>query len=528
MNILMLYPKYPPTLWNSDPSAKLFYHQSGGMPPLGLMTVASYLPEDFQVRLVDRNVREESAEDWHWADVVFLSLMAIQSEDYRVCIRNARQYGKAVAVGGPYTHFRAEAILADAQWVCVGEGEPIMAEFIDDLRGGRTQKVYQGADHTDMTSVQIPRYDLISRLRDYFLMPVQFSRGCPYHCEFCDVVERHGHLHRAKTPHQAIQDLTRLYELGFRGTVMIADDNFIGKRKHAKAILEEIASWNRANGTPFSFLLEASVDLGDDEELLEAMRQANVLYVFLGIETPDPEVLERAGKIQNTTGDALVRIGRIRSHGIHVLAGMVIGFDCEPREIFEAQRRFIRESGIGVASLALLVAVPYTRLWRRLKSEGRLLDAGQGGGEPSVDGLNFIPKGNMTRREYIENYVQLIQEIYSPERFFERSTNAVLQTRMRCSLRPNLRTLKWVIPSTLRKIWHLGIRAKEGRLDYLKGLCKVLVRNPSAIEAFGFDSYFFYHLHKHAAYTANRLEEYLADPGNSGVLDRKWSASTQA
>lgn len=518
MKILMLQPIFPPTFWNSEASARLFYRRSAAVPPLGLLTVASYLPEDFEVRVVDRNIAEETDEDWLWADVVFLSLMSVQIADYRVCVKVARLYGKPIAVGGPFVHARREIVAEDADWMCVGEAEDIMAEFVADLRADRRGKVYEGGHTVNMAECRTPRFELIPRLNDYFIVPVQFSRGCPFQCEFCDIIEISGRVPRSKTPTQVIRELDKLVKLGFRGLVMIVDDNFIGNKHNAKGLLKGIAAWNRLHDTPLTFLLEASVDLADDEELLCLMHEANVLTVFLGIETPDPSLLKTTRKFQNMSGNTAARVDRIRAHGIHVIGGFVIGFDGEADDVFETQREFIQDLAIGTALVGLLTAIPHTQLWRRLTSEGRLLDLEVAGGQ-TIDGINFIPIGSMTRREYFERYIKFLREVYSPEAYFERTTRALLKTRATCSLRLDLRTLRWVIPSILWKIWYLGIRDRQARRHYLASLLTMIRYNPSAIEAFGFDSYFYHHFHNHAEYLTGLLRKHLDDPRNADVLD---------
>ena len=242
MNVLMLYPKFPEeTFWNTARAVKLLWGRKAIMPPLGLLTIASYFPEDFSLRLIDRNVAEESPSDWEWADVVFISLMMAQREDYRACVTQARRRRKPVAVGGPFTHAMPEVACADADWVCFGEAENIMTELIDDLRAGRRGKRYEGGAKTDMTRVKIPRFDLLADVNDYATMALQFSRGCPFRCEFCDIIEIYGRVPRTKTPAQIGAELALLQRLDFRGYIFLVDDNFIGNKKNAKLMLESLS-----------------------------------------------------------------------------------------------------------------------------------------------------------------------------------------------------------------------------------------------------------------------------------------------
>jgi radical SAM superfamily enzyme YgiQ (UPF0313 family) len=521
MNVLMLYPKFPEeTFWNSSRTGGLLMHRPAIMPPLGLLTVASHLPEDFQARLVDRNVSEESESDWAWADVVFLSLMLVQWEDYKVCVAKARMHRKPIAIGGPFTHAMPEVATAEADWVCFGEAEDIMDEFVGDLRSDRHGKHYQGGNTTNMELVKIPRFELLPRTHDYTTMAIQFSRGCPFRCEFCDIIEIYGRVPRTKKSEQVLAELDALKQLGFRGYVFLVDDNFIGNRRASKAMLKELAVWNRANGYPFRFYTEASINLADDDELLEAMAGANFLQVFIGIETSDRKLLKTTLKMQNIPGDPLDKLRKIREHGIHITAGFIVGFDGEERSVFQAQRSFIQASGIGVAMIGLLEAIPHTQLSRRLAREKRLIEHASVQGNHTLDGINFIPKGEMTKREYLEGYRQLVTAVFEPRAFFER-------------IRPALSTLRNHVPRRviytavwrryclvfLRQCYHLGVKAKGSRRFFWRTFFQLLWRNPTALEAFGFDCFHFLHLNQHAGHVQREVSRYLSSPLPDDVLD---------
>ena len=519
MNVLMLYPKFSDeNFWNTSRSNRLFFTRTGMMPPLGLLTVASYLPEDFQVRLIDRNLGDESEEDWDWADVVFLSLMVVQQADYRVCIRNARDRGKPIALGGPFTHAMPEVAAADADWVCYGEAEDIMEELVDDLRMGRKGKHYQGGNKTDMKRVRAPRYYLVRRINEYISMAIQFSRGCPFRCEFCDIIEIYGRVPRTKTPGQIFAELGELQALGFRGYVFLVDDNFIGNKKNAKSLLKELAVWNRENGYPFRFYTEASINLADDTELVEAMARANFFFVFIGIETPDPKLLKTTLKLQNLSGNPLEKLRKIREYGIHITAGFIVGFDGEERGVFEAQSSFIRASGIGVAMLGLLVAIPHTQLSRRLKKEGRLLNR-IWDGQQTTDGINFIPKGEITKREYLQRYSNLVKEVFEPKAYFERILPALLTIRSRAPLRAHYQVWRIHLPAFVRIMYHLGVKSKATRFSFWKVFLRIARKNPAAIEAFGWDCLYFHHLSQHSDYIEREISRYLAAPSPEDVLD---------
>ena len=520
MNILMLYPKFPEqTFWNTTRSVQLLWGRKAIMPPLGLLTIASYLPEDFSLRLVDRNVAEESEDDWRWADVVFLSAMMAQREDYRGCVARAKQRGKPIAVGGPFTHALPEEASADADWVCFGEAEDIMERLIADLRAGRRRQEYQGGSATDMERVRIPRFELLPEVNDYATMALQFSRGCPFKCEFCDIIEIYGRVPRTKTPAQVCAELAAVERLGFHGYVFLVDDNFIGNKRKAKDMLAELAPWNREHNYPFRYYTEASINLADDDELLDRMFQAGFFHVFIGIETPDPKLLKTTQKMQNIPGNPLDKLARIRRHGLHVTGGFIVGFDGEERGVFEAQRHFIQASGIGVAMVGLLQAIPHTQLSRRLKAEGRLLETLSSTGNHAVEGINFIPKGEMTKREYLENYRELVREIFQPQAYFARTLPALLELRAGAPFGAVRRHGAKLVEVLLKEFYYFGLRAKSMRVFFWQALFQILWKRPAALESFVFDCAVFHHLHQHADYIQREFAKYLSTPHPDDVLD---------
>jgi radical SAM superfamily enzyme YgiQ (UPF0313 family) len=516
VNVLLLYPRYPQhTFWNVDASARAFGGARGTMAPLGLLTVAGYLPDDFAVRLVDRNVREETEADWAWADVVFLSLMLAQQDDYRDCVRQARDRGVPVAVGGPYTSALPERAASEADWVCLGEAETIMESLVADLRADRRGRRYEGGHETDMESVRTPRYELIEDAGDYYVMPVQFSRGCPYTCEFCDIIEIYGRVPRTKTPSQVLVELEAIRDTGFRGCIFIVDDNFIGNRKRAEEMLHALAGWNEAERQPFFYFTEASINLGDHPKLLDAMERAGFVFVFIGIETPDEGLLRTTKKIQNTSGDLLERIATIRGHGIHVIAGMVVGFDGEDRHVFERQRAFIEESGIGVVLFGVLQALPNTQLTRRLAAAGRLLADQPVHLNHTIEGMNFVPKSELSKREYLAGLIEILEEIYAPEAFFRRVVPAHLSIRRSTPAPVKLAYVR----SLLRLIHRMGVRERALRRPFWRALLRIATRNPRALGAFYYDCFHYDHLARHRGEVRRAISAYLASPAPGDVLD---------
>ncbi len=519
MNILMLYPRFhEPTFWNPHCSGRLVYRRGITMAPLGLLTIASYLPDDFRVRIVDRNLEPETADDWAWADVVFLSVMAVQEVDYSVCIAAARTHRKPVAVGGPYTHNAPDRVAEDADWVCYGEGEDIMDAFVADLRAGLRPRQYQGGSSTNMEQVRLPRFDLLRDVNAYITMPIQFSRGCPFKCEFCDIIEIYGRVPRTKPPEHVLAELTELKRLGFRGNIFLVDDNFIGNKHKARAMVDQLASWSKAHHSPFSFGTEASLNLADEIPLLESMQRAQFLFVFIGIETPDPKLLAMTQKRQNLLGEPLEKLQRIRDHGVHVLAGFILGFDGEDRHVFETQRTFIEASGIGVAIINLLTAIPNTQLSRRLAHEGRLLPGLDRYAHSSFEGINFIPNGEITKREYLEQYGRLVREVYQPEKAFARSLRGLLATRS-TRRRRSWSVYRTYLPAFCRMIYHLGIKTRGLRRAFWRTLLTVLWRNPRAIDGFFFDAVLLYHLHPFADHVEREMTRCTTFPPSGDVLD---------
>lgn len=527
MNILMLYPKFPEhTFWNVDGAMKSIVGKTGTMPPLGLLTIASYLPDDFAVRLIDRNVEEETAEDWAWADIVFFSFMGAQIQDTVRCGLRARELGKPFAVGGPATH-AAPRYADNADWVCVQEAEDIMAEFVDDLRSGRRGKHYCGGSKTDMHAVRLPRFDLLRHIERYSVMPIQFSRGCPFRCEFCDIIEIYGRVPRTKQPRQILEELDYLQELNYNGSIFLVDDNFIGNKTNALRMAEELAVWGKENNFPYTFHTEASINLADEDALLAAMFKANFKSVFIGIETPDPQLLKMTLKTQNIPGNPLRKLEKIRKHGMHVTAGFIVGFDGEGPEVFDAQREFIEASGIGIAMIGLLEAIPNTQLSRRLEREKRFIDRAllSGSdqeviGNQTVAGLNFIPKGRLTKREYLERYSKLVNELFAPEAYFKRILPALLaldrtgadwaqdkQGRAAVSIQAVIEKFRSVLPDEQFRLF-------ENTLSTIWG------KNPTSLYAFLMDATYFLHLHAHARYVRKTTAAYLVNPAPSDVLDR--------
>ena len=375
MKALLVYPYFPDTYWSFRHALK-FEGKRSAFPPLGLLTVSSMLPASWERRLVDLNVTRLKNADIEWADIVLCTAMIVQKDSLEEVVRRCKARGKRVVVGGPYVSTSAEHLPA-ADHIFVGEAEATLPEFVRDLENGSARRIYQAPERPALSATPVPDFRLAD-VKRYSAMSVQYSRGCPFNCEFCDIIEIYGRVPRTKSNQQMLLELDALRATGWRGTVFIVDDNFIGNKRNVKRLLPDLAAWQERNGRPFDFLTEASVNLADDEGLLELMRRANFRRVFLGIETPVVESLKETQKTQNTRGDMLDSVKKIQGYGMEVMAGFIVGFDNDPEDIFERQINFIRESAIPLAMVGLLTALPDTQLWRRLKREGRLIAESSG------------------------------------------------------------------------------------------------------------------------------------------------------
>lgn len=413
--VLLVYPEIPPTYWSLK-YVLPFIGKKAIFPPLGLLTVAAMLPADWSLSLVDMNVESLREAAVAQADLVFVSAMIVQKDSLERVIQLCHKLGKPIVAGGPYPTSCHSQIRGVDHFV-LNEAESTLPAFVRDFERGQARPVYTSTDRPDLSLTPPPRFDLVRRA-DYAEMALQYSRGCPYDCEFCDIIELFGRRPRVKTPAQLLQEMELLHQLGWRGPLFLVDDNFIGNRKEVRALLPELARWQRERRYPFSLFTEASLDLAEDEPLMAEMVKAGFNMVFMGIETPDLCTLKATAKPQNLKGDLLASVRKIQRAGLEVAGGFIVGFDSDADDIFERQVRFIQEAAIPTAMVGLLTALPGTRLHRRLQAEDRLT-AESGGGNNTHDlRLNFLPK--MDPRRLIEGYKRILAEIYAPNRYFER------------------------------------------------------------------------------------------------------------
>ena len=430
MNALLVYPEFPDTYWSFKHALK-FLGKRAAQPPLGLMTVAALLPATWKKRLVDMNVERLRDRDLDWADVVLLSGMHIQRNSLAVIVERCRARGLRTVVGGPIASSLSASDL-QADHVVIGEAEALIASLALDLEQGKAKPVYQAAERPEMETSPLPDLSLI-KMHRYSTMAVQYSRGCPFNCEFCDIIEIYGRRPRTKAVAQVLAELDQLRAAGWREAVFIVDDNFIGNKARAKELCVALAEWRSQYKTSFDFNTEASLNLADDPQLMQMMRDAGFVSVFLGIETPDESGLIASNKLQNTRRSLLDSVATIQSYGMQVMGGFILGFDTDREDIFDRMVEFIQKSGIPVAMVGLLQAMPGTQLFRRLWKEGRILDAGHG--DNTDDKLNFLPK--MNGEQLVEGYRSVLKRIYSCEAYYERVKLYLSRTQPRPGKREN-------------------------------------------------------------------------------------------
>jgi len=407
-NILLVYPEVPTNTYWSFKYALKFLKKKSAMPPLGLITLAALFPEDCDIRLIDMNIEPLKDSDILWADAVFVSAMIIQKESMKKVVRDCNRLNTPIVAGGPYPTSSFQEIEGVDHFV-LGEVEDTFNKFLLDLDKGTAQKIYPPPARPDITRTVIPRFDLLD-LNAYSSMSIQYSRGCPFKCEFCDIWKVYGNKPRVKSAERVVQELEVLFQSGWRGAVFMVDDNFIGNKKHVKKeLLPAIYNWQKKHKHVFRFTTEASINLASDTELLSQMRDSGFNQVFIGIETPSLEALKETGKIQNLKTDMFTAIQIIQEYSIEVMAGFIIGFDSDKEDIFDRQIAFIQQTGIPQAMVGLLNALPGTELSNRMEREGRLLETPKGNNTHAME-TNFIPL--MDTKTLKEGYKKVLGAIY--------------------------------------------------------------------------------------------------------------------
>ncbi len=486
MKILLVSPEPTDTFWNLKHALK-FISKKAALPPLGLLTVAAMLPENWEKKLIDLAVTELADHDLQWADYIFISGMQINKESVLSVIKKCKTAGKKMVAGGPlFTSIPEE--FDDVDHLVLNEAEVTLPEFFKDLESGSARHIYKTEQWANLNDTPPPLWDLINP-EHYAYMSIQFSRGCPFDCDFCDVTFLFGHRSRMKSKEQILTELEYLYSLGWRGNVFFVDDNFIGNKNHLKKeILPAIIDWMEKRNHPFCFNTQTSINLADDEELLMLMTKAGFDCAFIGIETPNEASLAECNKVQNKGRDLVDSVRKIQRSGIEVQGGFILGFDNDDSSIFDNMIKFIQESGIVVAMVGLLIAPRGTKLYNRLKNEKRLLDCGSGNN--TSFSMNFIPA--MGYMHIVKGYKKVVQTVYAPQNYYNRvltlieNFKPVVKNDSQISLNG--------IKVFLKSIWHLGLRS-EGRKYYWK-LILLGLRRPQCFDSLVSFAIFGYHYRK--------------------------------
>ncbi len=469
VKVLMVWPRFPPSFWGFEGVLEMVPEQSVA-PPLGLVTVAALCPPTWKVRLIDRAFEDLRDEDLLWADLVMVSAMRAQRVDAVATLARARSLGRRTFIGGPWASSEPDVVLQEADHVLAGEAEEVFADIAAALEQGTARSLYRVAEKPDATLSPVPRFDLL-RLDKYTSMSIQFSRGCPFQCEFCDIITIYGRRPRTKTSAQVIEELDTLRRLGWRSEVFIVDDNFIGNSRNALQLAADLAAWQKLHGCPVSFYTEASIDLADRPELLAAMVRANFMYVFIGIETPSKEALKESGKFQNLRKDNVQQIRVIQQSGLWVMGGFIVGFDSDDETIFRRQREFIERTAIPWAMAGVLQAPPTTALFDRMKREGRLI-------EDSESLTNFSPPNFRTVLPWpvlLRGLGELLTGLYAPESYFNRSLRSLEAWRPSAAQRPPRLPWAYQIRLFCTSMWKQGVRS-DYRLAYWRFLSTLVFR----------------------------------------------------
>ena len=439
-------------------------------PPLGLLTLAALCPKNWKLRLIDRSFEALHDRDILWADLVMVSGMGVQRDDIRQTLLRARALGKRTMIGGPYASSEPDTLLALADHVVVGEPDEVFDRIAADLERGSAQRLYVIHDKPDVSKTPVPRFDLL-KIEKYVSMAVQFSRGCPFQCEFCDIITLYGRKPRTKAPRQLLAELDALFELGWREQVFIVDDNFIGNHKRALELARNLEEWQVSHDYPFLFYTEASIDLSQRPELIEAMVRANFYYVFIGIESPSEQSLLETKKYQNLRHDQLESIRFIQSQGLWVSAGFIIGFDSDTEDIFERQRDFIERAAIPWAMAGLLQAPPTTPLYNRMLKQGRLLDedtALSNFNSPNFRTLLPLPI-------LLQGLRETLVSLYSPSAFYNRAYRSLVQWETREQQKATPYPFLLTLGVLVRSIFRQGVLSSYRRA-YWKFLLQILRR----------------------------------------------------
>jgi len=485
MNILLVYPEHPVTFWSFKHALK-FVNKKANLPPLGILTVAAMLPKDWNLKLIDMNIAPLKDKELLNADFVFISAMNIQKDSVRKVIDRCKELGVKTVGGGPLFSSDFENF-DDVDHLLLYEGEVCIPEFLTDLENNTLKHLYEFKEYPSLVETPTPAWNLID-FKKYALLCVQYSRGCPFHCDFCNVVSLFGNTPRTKTTEQMTNELDAIYNLGWRGDIFFVDDNFIGNKKKLKEeVLPALIAWRQKKSKPFNFFTEASINIADDDELMTLMASAGFDSVFVGIETVDEDRLAECGKTQNIKRDLVESVRRIQANGMQVQGGFILGFDSDKPSVFHNMINFIQNSGIVTAMVGILNAPKGTKLFERMKSEGRLLKEFTG----TNTGINFATK--MDASELIAGYNNVIRSIYSPKNYYARIKTFLKNYRPKNGGRSSLGI--HAVGAFFKACFHLGIVSK-GRLEFWRLLGWASLKGKTAFTTAVTFSIYGYHFRK--------------------------------
>ena len=496
--VLMLYPRYNPANMSFLDSTRLL-GKKATFPPLGLVTVAALLPSPWEIRLIDLNIRDITEEEWDWAEIVMVSGMVIQMDSLLEMVREAKKRGKIVAAGGPSPTSLSKIVLdAGCDFLVKGEGENNIGELVASIENGKGSQIIESEQHPNLEESPLPRYDLLD-IEAYSQLLIQTTRGCPFDCEFCDIVSLFGRVARHKPVDQVIRELDALYDLGWRSQVLVCDDNFIGNRKYTLGLMEKWIPWSKEHGEPFGFYTQTSMNLGSDPEMIDLLTEANFFEVLVGVETPDTDDLKTINKKVNLQLPMASSVRNITRNGLTTMGSFIIGIDNEKPGAGERISSFIEETNIPTPVLHTMLAHPNTRLWDRLEREGRLKKSMFGTRDIDLT-MNFIP--TRPEQEIISEYIAAYEYLYKPARFVDRVFRHIME------MRPTRRALaektgeplpKSTVPQAeisfelkrkyiegiIKLFWVLGVRANS-RWVFWKHLLAIMRKNPSRLARFLF------------------------------------------
>ncbi len=514
---LLINPIYPQSVLTYENTIKRL-GKKANYPPLGLLTIAALLPKTWDFKLVDRNARDVREDEWQWAEMVVLSALTLQKQDFHTQVKEAKRRGLPVAVGGPYVSSLPEdAGSSSAEYIIMDEGEATIPLFLQGLERGEQRGIYKMEERPDITLSPIPRYDLLN-MNEYGNITLQFSRGCPFLCEFCSTITLYGGKPRAKMAKQMLNEVIYIYNLGYRGGIFIVDDNFIGNKRSAKQFLLELKQWVKEQSSPFHFLTEASLDLALEPELMDLMVESNFKFVLLGMETPDEESLLLIKKNQNTRIPLGQSADKIQRAGLSIMASFILGFDGEKQGAGQRVVDFVNRNAIPTVFLSLLQALPTTPLWNRLEKEKRLISSAV----RSLDTDQFRPMNFTTIRpakEIIAEYIDAHRQLYAPKIYLNRifRHSMMLKFKANSSIKNmgwqeiKLRATKFnwqIITFGLYVFWQHGVVFKT-RVNFWRYFFSILIKKPKALMPFVFNCSLFEHFEANYLFLREKMKPFL-------------------